>query len=394
MNIKFVYCLLLATCVMSCSQNKRNATIVPAEASIVAETVDSITEWPKEHTMSNECFISTETDSVVILPLRESESHMLGQIAQVASHNDTLVIADARQVCLFDEQGCYLATIGAMGHGPNEYIDFGGMYMSEDSIYIKDKGTGCILTYDFKGRLTNKRSFPDGAPQSFCVLGNGVVLGGFSGYRPNAVYRLVIYNAGNAVAGTAFPYTEPHEYVAGNFVNVSQTEAMFTYPLCDIIYKVSENRITPAIRMNIQNEKAVTDFISATSSLPQDKFIKALLSTDNIVNHVKVYPCKNNGWFVYYQDSKGSYFSFIDNKGRRDYIRVNKDQRELYYPFIVVSLCDNWLYAYVEAAAFSFMDEDSKNKWLNYIAEHSIRTVTTEDIENGLPLLFKMHIRE
>lgn len=120
MNIKFVYCLLLATCVMSCSQNKRNAAIVPAEASIVAETVDSITEWPKEHTMSNECFISTETDSVVILPLRESESHMLGQIAQVASHNDTLVIADARQVCLFDEQGCYLATIGAMGHGPNE----------------------------------------------------------------------------------------------------------------------------------------------------------------------------------------------------------------------------------------------------------------------------------
>ena len=158
MNIKFVYCLLLATCVMSCSQNKRNATIMPAEASIVAETG----EWPKEHTMSNECFISTETDSVVILPLRESESHMLGQIAQVASHNDTLVIADGRQVCLFDEQGCYLATIGAMGHGPNEYIDFGGMYMSEDSIYIKDKGAGCILTYDFKGRLTYKRSFPDG----------------------------------------------------------------------------------------------------------------------------------------------------------------------------------------------------------------------------------------
>ena len=189
-----LFCTFTILCsILSCSQEKVTA-IQPAEASMSTIGTDSIIEWSKAESVSSESLINTEMDSVAIIPLKENEGHMLGQISYISCHDDTLVVADNHQVCLYDAKGKYIIAIGAVGHGPEEYLDFGGVFASHDSIYIKDKGAGQILTYDYCGRNTNKRKFKDGAPQDFFVLKNGSILGAYSGYRQNSLYRLIVFN--------------------------------------------------------------------------------------------------------------------------------------------------------------------------------------------------------
>lgn len=383
---------MLIFCVLCSCQNKAHKTMERAEASMPVEKADSILEWPMASIVSHESLIENEMDSVVILPLQETTSHMLGQIMQIQHLNDTLVISDNKRVCLYNSEGEYLSSIGAVGHGPNEYLSLGGMYISDDSIYIKDAGAGRILTYNVDGKLTNTRDFADGAPQEFCILNDGIVLGAYSGYRPNSLFRLAVFDAKTDIIGTSFPYTEPQEYVAGRFIKRQHQDALFTYPLCDTIFRVTAKKITPVICMNLQDNQVVSDFIVETSGMSQEKFMQKLYGTDKLVNEVEVYPY-HEGWFLYYQNSKGSYYSFVNSRHRKDYVRSDIEKQELYYPFSIISSKDNWLYGYIDLSSLSYMDADSRNKWMVYIKAHSLQPLSDSDIKKAIPLVIKMHIR-
>lgn len=384
---------MLMCCVLCSCHDKTHKTLKQAEASMPVDKADSILEWPKASTVSYESLIENEMDSVVVLPLQEKSGQMLGQIVQIQHLNDTLVISDNKRVCLYNSEGEYLSSIGAVGHGPNEYLSLGGMYIVEDSIYIKDVGVGRILTYNVDGKLTNTRNFADGAPQEFCILNDGIVLGAYSGYRPNSLFRLVVFDAKMDIMGTSFPYTEPQEYVAGRFIKQQHQDALFAYPLCDTIFKVTATKVTPVICMNLQDNQVVSDFIDETSDMSQEKFIQKLYGTDNLVNEVEVYPY-HEGWFLYYQNSKGSYYSFVNSQQRKDYVRSDIEKQKLYYPFSIISLKDNWVYGYIDPSSLSYMDADSRNKWMVYIKDHALRPLSDLDIKNAVPLVVKMHIRQ
>lgn len=390
LNPIFLICIC---CTISCSINNTPTPIDPAKASIHVSEEDSILTWPQTYNLSTESFLSQEIDSITIIRLSEKEELSIGQISQIQHHNDTLIVADNYHIFLYSAQGDFISSIGAQGHGPNEYINFGGMFASKDSIYIKDRGKGCILTYSFNGENTTIRNFKKGAPQVFCILSNGVTLGAYSGYRKNSLYRLIIFDSKLKNEETAFPYTEPQEYVAGNFFNINDTTALFSFPLCDTVFKVSDKKITPEIIMNIHEKKNVSNFISETSTKSQPDFVQKLYNTENIVNTLEIYSF-DSGWLLYYQKSDGAYYSFIQNKKRTDYIHSDLKKKILHYPFIIHSIKNNWIYGYIDFAALSYLEPDSRTAWIDLIKKNSLKPLSDEDIENAVPAIIKMHIRK
>lgn len=143
-----ITCLVVAVCLSSsCNQIK-------ADTTIQLDCDDSV--------QANRDGILVDSFFYVVLESGK-ESVPIGFIQRIEFLDSLILIQDDKGVYAFNMHGKYLFRIGDRGHGPGEYINVSGLWVSKQDcrIYIGDSFAGKILSYSIQGKYIETIVPPD-----------------------------------------------------------------------------------------------------------------------------------------------------------------------------------------------------------------------------------------
>lgn len=140
-----IYCLMLGTCLMACSQPFQNNGIA----------IDLDGENQKEIRFSS--FV----DSISYIPLETREDCLIGKIEDIILSDSILFVLNEEQntIFQFDRQGKFLRKIAKAGNGPGEYPVINQMAYNEKRQSIS-LASSKIIEYDLYGNLKNEFTVP------------------------------------------------------------------------------------------------------------------------------------------------------------------------------------------------------------------------------------------
>lgn len=377
----------------SCESN-RKGEIKPATPTLVADQTGTILEWPKQGDVSDD-FFASEIDSVKYIMLETLPKSMFGEVSQIYRIGDSLIIVDAHvshSISVFNLQGEFCYNIGAVGRGPGEYLDLGYVHVSDNGlVYLADCASGRILTYTKEGKFVKEHILKNGAPQTFFILNDSLVIGGYSGYRPNAPYRLVWSDwVGNELE-TAFPYMTEREYLAGNFLVGENSETLFYYPLSDTIFEIKANSISPYLSMNFYEKNVLEAFVEDTKGMDDHTYLKELYNSDEITNMIDVFRCDNH-WVAYSQKGKYTYMSVLD-KSRRYYLKSDVKKKFLYIPDNFKASWHDWIIGYVNPETLDYVSKEQREDFLKSLSEACGSEITLDSLKQSNPVITMYHLK-
>lgn len=149
-HTKFLFILTLATLFFACGR-----THTPEEI----DSSESISFLISEDTDA-----SAFVDSIVYLPLIESENHIIPEISKVCTTTNKIAIGSKEygKLCVYNSDGDFLFEINKKGHGEGEYLEIANFTITDSIIYILDNYSHSIHKYssiDGKYLSSNRISF-------------------------------------------------------------------------------------------------------------------------------------------------------------------------------------------------------------------------------------------
>jgi len=157
------YLFLLAIALMhSCTESNTGRNIAtsspePANDLIVIKPGLS-EEWPID-TDATHLF-----RNIRLVPLETKPECLIGRIDRMQVYEERIFIQDGMSNALltFDLNGKFLSKIGAVGHGPGEYvqIDYFHIDLDKNQIVITDLMSYFVLRYDMNGTFIKKVKIP------------------------------------------------------------------------------------------------------------------------------------------------------------------------------------------------------------------------------------------
>ena len=146
----------------ACTENKTSRNIAtsspePANDLIVIKPGIS-EEWPID-TDAAQLF-----RNIRLVPLETTAECLIGRIDRMQVYEERIFIQDGLSNALltFDLNGKFLSKIGAVGHGPGEYvqIDYFHIDFEKNQIVITDLMSYFVLRYDMNGTFIKKVKIP------------------------------------------------------------------------------------------------------------------------------------------------------------------------------------------------------------------------------------------
>lgn len=379
--------------IWSCSPNRR-AKMKPAVPTISVHEVENVPAWPKPG-KTNDGFFTSEIDSVKYILLETSPESMLGEISQIFRMGDSLMVVDAyvgHSVSVFDLEGKFCYRIGDVGRGPGEYVSLGYVHVSDNGlVYLSDSGSGKILVYTKEGEFVKEHRLKNSAPQTFFMWNDSVIIGGYSGYRLNAPYRLVWMDMEGNELETALPYMTGRQYVAGNFLKGEHSEILFSCPLNDTIFQVTAHSVTPYLSMGFYDKNVLDNFVEDTKNMNENAYLKELYRSDEITNLIDVFRCDNH-WVTYSQKGRYTYVSVID-KNRRDYWRSDIKKKLIHIPDNFKTSWHDWVIGYVNPEALDYVDERQREAFLEKLSETCDSEITLDSLKQCNPVVTMYHLK-
>lgn len=99
--------------------------------------------------------------NISFLPLETNDSSLLGRLERIICKNGYIYIAnygsDGTEISLFKKDGHYIRKIGHLGNGPEEYLGFLNMNVSNDgNVSLGDRFRKSIVTYSSNGDFVSE----------------------------------------------------------------------------------------------------------------------------------------------------------------------------------------------------------------------------------------------
>lgn len=266
------------------------------------------------------------------------EALVKGHRCFVSDHYIALQSSSQQPVKLFDHEGKYLNDIGAIGHGPNEYVTtiyYAQIDEANDRIYLVPwAGNSKILVYDLKGNGYPPIPLPYTAPKMrFQVnLKKGIVRVGalpFKGGNCPAVWVQDLQgNVLQEVGGEPYAVVPDFSNEVEFRVTPEKTSYyIFHWPAqADSLYryKEKENRLVPYYTMEHGGTKVPEhDYAELLSYIVGS----VSRSVEVSPNQFQILP---TGWYIIDPPTgKGSYFKvvndFLDNSPIEEFVYVCTD---------------------------------------------------------------------
>lgn len=147
-NIKFVYtCIVLLTLLLySCDNNSKTINETPDTISFTISKSSDIDIFNKY------------VKSVNYTLLKESPDFNISQINKLIHFGNRFYVLEKlgnNRVCVFNQYGNFLHTIGQRGNGPGEYIRIWDIDVDSNFVYLfNNSGNNIILKYTYDGTFT------------------------------------------------------------------------------------------------------------------------------------------------------------------------------------------------------------------------------------------------
>lgn len=104
-------------------------------------------------------------EAVEIVRLEETEESLLGNVYNIAFHNDLIVFPNVREKSLyfFNSKGDYIKTLNKHGDGPLEYSSLWSYWFKGDTLKIYDNERPRVISYDLDGNYLREIKVPHNA---------------------------------------------------------------------------------------------------------------------------------------------------------------------------------------------------------------------------------------
>lgn len=264
-----VLCMVLSLCIVlySCNSASKNEDIqnVP------------VIDWSEN--LSTVKLDIAELANVKYIPLETTDSCLIDVITGVAIGDDTIVLTDSKQDCvfIFDDSGRFVGKINRKGSGPEEYpimnrtaVDF-----SKKEVYVYSMLGNRVFAYDFNGDFLRKTDI--GRPGQF---------DDFYNYNDSL---LIAYDRTNLSLAQSGFNDEPYRYITVNKMSgeVRSLPIKIDHPIGNVI-KWRKSDVVEAIKISGRpimcdgNRFVIVDFASDTIFEVKDSQVNILACQKNI----------------------------------------------------------------------------------------------------------------
>lgn len=249
-NIVLLLSLIILTSISCQQQRKMHTSTMQNDSAMVNITVnlENYQGVPYDSLIDEISFIRLETN----------EQCLIGDASQIVCTDSLIFISDRRvskSIFCFDRQGKFRYKVGAVGQGPGEYA---GYYcyitLSPDKEYLVVMDWGKIIYYDYTGKFIKEIMIPQNhALRSIEFIDNNLAGFEFSGNPEIEGKPMVsVYNKQKELVHSAFPTIETESFILSPSYPLRKfgNELYFNFPYSDTFYKVTNDAVSKAYKIN------------------------------------------------------------------------------------------------------------------------------------------------
>lgn len=275
--------------------------------------------------------------SQTLIPLETTDSSLLSKITCIEKSKDAYWIVSDGLVFKFSKQGKYLQTIGAIGQGPEEYLNAYNLQIDDsgNKIYVMDYLGRKMVTYTLTGDFINSFELPHYSYNNFKLDGSNIY---FYGYENSIIPALLKLNTKTMITDTISTPDRTMEigelFMGKTFINTVNDQLYMYHHFNDSIFKIeSDNTLKTVGFLDMQNMYFDYDELITVADYQTKKKItepRALVS--NFIDTEKYY-------MIFYELSNNA---ASENKRKRLAV-YNKTDNKQYPNTIIINKQDTIL---------------------------------------------------
>lgn len=275
--------------------------------------------------------------SQTLIPLETTDSSLLSKITCIEKSKDAYWIVSDGLVFKFSKQGKYLQTIGAIGQGPEEYLNAYNLQIDDSGniIYVMDYLGRKMVTYTLTGDFINSFELPHYSYNNFKLNGSNIY---FYGYENSIIPALLKLNTKTMITDTISTPDRTMEigelFMGKTFINTVNDQLYMYHYFNDSIFKIeSDNTLKTVGFLDMQNMYFDYDELITVADYQTKKKItepRALVS--NFIDTEKYY-------MIFYELSNNA---ASENKRKRLAV-YNKTDNKQYPNTIIINKQDTIL---------------------------------------------------
>jgi len=333
-------------------------------------------------------------DSISIIQLETSKESLINSIDKILFNKDTIFVMDKKQGCifLFNSNGKYINKLSQQGNGPEEYFDLTDFTLNNKSkcIELLSAYRG-IYSFDMDLKFIKKVTLPNRIipVHNFAIIDNDT-RAFFNTVRPN---RIELFNINDKTTKEFFKvplYIYREASLGGSFTleNKEYGKAIFTQSFSNIIYSITNSKLTPLYKLDFNKYNFNIDDIKPNLSQNEyDNIIRSSSFKDKHVYHFTANDYNSSIYLTQFSfSSKNELFTVIYNKSNNKYIKIKKFKEGVLFPYYPILTEDN-IYAIAN-------DTLVLNAYINNkIKEYN--SITKNDIEHDMnPIVLKYKLKK
>lgn len=340
--MRFLLVMCFAGFVVSCNQQEGERDIVKEEQVILS---------PSERFQ-----FENYVDEVKYIKLENIPESMFAYANKLIFQGDKIYILDrtgAHHVYVFSREGDFIAQIGEIGKGPQEYLQLRDFDVdSEGHIYLYDRQTMKMIVYDANHSFLKKEATEDIRADGFKKLENGNFVFSISKESPESTlndFHLLLTDENYKTLKEMLPMDPDFldNYLAMDIVQSNSSNVYYNKPVDGRVYLLSNDgsEIEKQLKLQFENpleKKYINDFrllSNAAPSISADYIISPPVITERYILGAAEH-AKNEVRFLYFHDRQ------IDKTFSKDILPDDFTHRNINFPVtvlgdsVVVSLLD------------------------------------------------------
>jgi hypothetical protein len=266
-------------------------------------------------------------DSLFLVPLRIPDSLFIGNVDAIKVYEDRLYVLDSYKgatVNIFSMDGQFVNQLNRKGNGPEEYANLESFCVDLNSkeIVVNDREKRRLFTYDlftmaFKSTQPSDYYFTniESIGRSLLTVSDEDISAnqyrGLDIWKNTKLDENTVNQFGSPVTSIELTFPESFSRVKGKL--------LYTRPLEDVVYKVSETGFEPYMRIDFQDKKVPSKHDSQTDA---DRFEFEIDKNDLFLAPHLFNETKDLVSFWYYKGSDSKQL-FVYNKANQKGINVS-----------------------------------------------------------------------
>lgn len=265
--------------------------------------------------------IYSQSKEYHIVRLGKEGQSLLGNILDIESVNDSLVVWSGKNLLLYDSEGHYISTLGRYGRALDEYTEIGGVFVLQGQLFVCDNNAKKVLKYNLNNtvseivdysRLNNPNNFQRIRPFEGSDLYIGLNLWNGTPDLQTPTFSLFdkklncVKTIDNRFRSDGMAYYDVFYPYNG--------EMLYWEFLNDTIFVVNkELEVKPKYYVDFGNKKLSSVFNRSSGDM-SEKYEYILTNPAAVASRVSSVVENENGLYFLFKYNQKSYIGFFDKR--------------------------------------------------------------------------------